>query len=172
MKECPECDGRGEVLDAPGDVLSGRAYWTPCPVCGGIAMKDESYWTRQLMTYLANNRRAWLCYKLADHFTAGIPDVVINGEGQTCWFELKCLKPGDNMNDRITKDSLQFHDMCKIEDNGVNCWYLVFLPGDKLQYVAVRPDYIRTGNKKYNQHPAVHTDFKWVTVLVENKYAK
>ena len=30
---CPECDGRGEVLDAPGNALDGRAYWTPCPVC-------------------------------------------------------------------------------------------------------------------------------------------
>lgn len=30
---CDECDGSGEVLDAPGNVLDGRAYWTPCPVC-------------------------------------------------------------------------------------------------------------------------------------------
>ena len=32
---CPECGGRGEVLDAPSEVLSGLSYWTPCPVCGG-----------------------------------------------------------------------------------------------------------------------------------------
>ena len=32
---CDDCDGRGEVLDAPSDVLSGRTYWTPCPTCGG-----------------------------------------------------------------------------------------------------------------------------------------
>ena len=30
---CPECGGRGEILDAPGRVLDGRAYYTPCPVC-------------------------------------------------------------------------------------------------------------------------------------------
>jgi len=31
---CPECDGRGKILDAPDRVLDGRPYWTPCPVCG------------------------------------------------------------------------------------------------------------------------------------------
>lgn len=32
---CEECDGRGEVLDAPNNVLDGEPYWTPCPRCGG-----------------------------------------------------------------------------------------------------------------------------------------
>jgi hypothetical protein len=31
---CPECEGRGEVLDAPSHVLDGHPYWTPCPACG------------------------------------------------------------------------------------------------------------------------------------------
>jgi hypothetical protein len=205
MKICPECDGRGVVLDAPGDVLSGRAYWTPCPdcggsgitavpepivsgvdwgrgesisvivdyqECGGIAMKDESYWTRKLMAYLKENRRAWLAYKLADHFTAGIPDVVIVGEGRTCWFELKCLGVGENMHDRIMKDPLQFHDMCKIEQNGNPCWYVIFLPGDELQFIAIPPSYLGDSVKRPYQTPAVHHDFKWITVLVENKYAR
>lgn len=201
MKDCPECDGRGVVLDAPGDVLSGRAYWTPCPdcggsgvtaipesvisgvdwgygesisvvvdykECGGIAMRDESYWTRKLMAYLKENRRDWLAYKLADHFTSGIPDVVIVAHSRTCWFELKVLKVGENINDRINKDPLQFHDMCKIEDNGVPCWYIVFLPGDELQYVALTPGFVKhTKQQSYATKPAVHRDFKWVTVLVE-----
>ena len=32
---CPDCDGRGEVLDAPDNVLDGRAYWETCPTCHG-----------------------------------------------------------------------------------------------------------------------------------------
>lgn len=134
-------------------------------------MRDESYWTRKLMAYLKDNRRAWLCYKIADHFTAGIPDVIIVGEGRTCWLELKCLDVGENINERIMKDPLQFHDMCKIEDNGVPCWYIVFLPGNDMQYVAVTPSYIRHSGKSktYSNHPAVHTNFKWITVLVETK---
>ena len=32
---CDDCDGRGEVLDAPGHVLDGRAYWDTCPTCQG-----------------------------------------------------------------------------------------------------------------------------------------
>jgi len=35
IRECPECDGQGEVLEAPDRVLDGRAYMTPCPVCRG-----------------------------------------------------------------------------------------------------------------------------------------
>lgn len=31
--KCPECDGKGEVVDAPSG--SGRAYWETCPVCHG-----------------------------------------------------------------------------------------------------------------------------------------
>jgi hypothetical protein len=34
-KKCDDCDGRGEVLDAPADVLSGHPYMTPCDTCGG-----------------------------------------------------------------------------------------------------------------------------------------
>lgn len=32
---CPNCDGRGEVLDAPARVLDGRAYWVRCDECDG-----------------------------------------------------------------------------------------------------------------------------------------
>jgi hypothetical protein len=32
---CPECGGKGQVLDAPDRVLDGRAYWDTCPTCGG-----------------------------------------------------------------------------------------------------------------------------------------
>lgn len=38
---CPDCEGRGEVLDAPGRVLDGRAAWTLCPTCGGTTMVVE-----------------------------------------------------------------------------------------------------------------------------------
>jgi hypothetical protein len=32
---CPDCDGRGEYLDAPGNVLDGRSYMERCSTCGG-----------------------------------------------------------------------------------------------------------------------------------------
>lgn len=35
-RSCDECDGRGEYLDAPGNVLDGRAAMTKCPACDGI----------------------------------------------------------------------------------------------------------------------------------------
>jgi hypothetical protein len=30
---CPECGDRRVVLEAPGNVLDGRVFWVPCPVC-------------------------------------------------------------------------------------------------------------------------------------------
>jgi hypothetical protein len=136
-------------------------------------MRDESYWTRKLMDYLVEkHKRDWLFYKLADHFTAGIPDVTIMAHGNTFWFELKVLKPGENMSDRIRKDALQFHDMCKIEEIGCPAWYLVFLPGDTLQYLAVRPSYIKDAVPQLAGTPllTVHTNLKWVTILVETEH--
>jgi len=38
---CPECDGKGTVLDAPDRVLDGRAYRTTCPDCLGTGVKIE-----------------------------------------------------------------------------------------------------------------------------------
>jgi DnaJ-class molecular chaperone len=32
---CPDCEGRGLVLDAPGRVLDGGTYWDTCPTCEG-----------------------------------------------------------------------------------------------------------------------------------------
>lgn len=32
---CPDCDGRGEYLDAPQNVLDGRTYWERCATCEG-----------------------------------------------------------------------------------------------------------------------------------------
>ncbi len=133
-----------------------------------MARRDESYWTRKLMAYLVENHRSWLCYKIADHFTAGIPDVVVMGEGRTVWFELKCLKPGENINERVKKDPLQFHDMCKIYDNGNPCWYLIFMPGDELRYVAPSPDMLRYAmSVNHALDMKVHNDFNWVSTLVK-----
>lgn len=39
---CKECDGRGEYLDAPSNVLDGRAYMTPCPDCQGTGVVDTT----------------------------------------------------------------------------------------------------------------------------------
>lgn len=133
-----------------------------------MVLRDESYWTRQLMEYLRKNRNFWLFYKLADHFTAGIPDIVIVGEGHTTWFELKVLKPGENIIERVKKDPLQFHDMCKIEDNGNPCWYIIFLPGDELRYTAPTPSFLRHSmSREHALNMQVHTDFSWIIKLVE-----
>ena len=35
MSVCDECDGRGQILDAPANVLDGHPYWITCPKCGG-----------------------------------------------------------------------------------------------------------------------------------------
>lgn len=35
MAVCDECDGSGEVLDAPQNVLDGRSYVEACPKCSG-----------------------------------------------------------------------------------------------------------------------------------------
>jgi hypothetical protein len=32
---CPDCEGKGEVLDAPCNALDGPAYWTTCETCHG-----------------------------------------------------------------------------------------------------------------------------------------
>ena len=123
------------------------------------------------MAYLVKHRKDWLCYKIADNFTAGIPDVTIVGARKTCWFELKVLKPGQNMNERVQKDPLQFHDMCKIEDNGNPCWYLIFMPGPDLKYVAVTPGFLRHSMaRQHATNAKVYDDFKRVIELVEAPY--
>jgi hypothetical protein len=33
---CSDCEGEGEVLDAPNNVLDGRSYWSTCSTCKGI----------------------------------------------------------------------------------------------------------------------------------------
>lgn len=38
-RPCEECDDRGEYLDAPGNVLDGRASMTVCHVCGGTFLE-------------------------------------------------------------------------------------------------------------------------------------
>jgi hypothetical protein len=35
-RECSECDGRGQVLDAPA--IGPGTYWTPCEDCGGTGL--------------------------------------------------------------------------------------------------------------------------------------
>lgn len=32
---CNECNGRGEILNAPNNVLDGHPYWELCPKCEG-----------------------------------------------------------------------------------------------------------------------------------------
>jgi hypothetical protein len=39
VRACPECDGKGMVLDAPADVLDGHPYQTECPECHGTGRK-------------------------------------------------------------------------------------------------------------------------------------
>jgi len=39
---CPECDGKGKILDAPADVLNGEPYWTTCPECLGTGKVDPN----------------------------------------------------------------------------------------------------------------------------------
>ena len=41
MEPCPECDGRGEVLDAPSDVLEGHPFLVPCPDCQGTGKRTR-----------------------------------------------------------------------------------------------------------------------------------
>lgn len=130
-------------------------------------MRNESYWTRQLMAHLKENRRKWLCYKLADHFTAGVPDVTIIGCGCTTWIELKVLKPTQSLRDRVMQDPLQYHDMHKIEQNGNPAWYAICMPGDDLNYVTVRPSYFAGELEK---SPVIYTSWNQLITLVETKY--
>lgn len=126
--------------------------------------RDESYWTRKVMAYLAENHRSWLCYKLADHFTSGIPDITVVAHDKTTWLELKCLKVGENMLERVKKDPLQFHDMCKIEDNGGACWYLIFMPGEDMKFVIVSPGFLRHSmSVNHAMLPQVYSDLSALT---------
>ena len=136
-----------------------------------MILRDESYWTRLLMKYLVEKKREWLCYKIADHFTSGIPDVTIVGARKTVWLELKVLKPGQNVHERVNKDPLQFHDMCKIEDNGNPCWYIIFMPGPDLKFGALTPGFLRHSmSRQHATSFTVYEDFKRVIELVEAPY--
>lgn len=41
MTTCSECDGRGEIVDSPGNALDGRAWVETCPCCGGSGLAPE-----------------------------------------------------------------------------------------------------------------------------------
>lgn len=103
-------------------------------------VRNESYWTRELMAYLARHHPSWLYYKLADTFTSGIPDVVVNAASLSTWLELKVLRPKQTISDRINMKSdrhakLQLHDMLKLHKNRCPAWYLFFLPTADLRFV-------------------------------------
>jgi hypothetical protein len=38
---CEECAGKGQVLDAPANVLDGRPYWITCEVCHGTGRRTR-----------------------------------------------------------------------------------------------------------------------------------
>ena len=39
----PECDGVGQILDAPDRVLDGRAYWEVCRGTGKVEVQSPHF---------------------------------------------------------------------------------------------------------------------------------
>jgi hypothetical protein len=135
-------------------------------------VRNESYWTRKLVEYLTDHHRKFVRIKIADHFTSGVPDMAIMGNGKTVWLELKVLKPGQSIVDRVCQDELQLYTMESIERERCIAWYMIFLPGDELRYLAVLPSVIRRSRvvNEINSEHSTRMDFKWVSNLFTEEY--
>lgn len=73
----------------------------------------ESDYTSKVVTYLKN--KGTMTFKHCDRFTAGIPDVSSSRGGNTTWLEMKILKRGENMFDRVAEDKIQRFNMAALE---------------------------------------------------------
>src|SRR6186713_2950142 len=104
--------------------------------------RNESYWTRKMVEYVHTKHPTFLHLKFADHFTHGVPDDIIMGPELYLWVELKVLRPGQGICERVYKDELQLYTMHKIEKLVGGAWYFIFLPGFDMKFFALQPSKI------------------------------
>ena len=63
-------------------------------------------------------------YKIADAFTKGIPDSVLNWNERTSWLEFKLLGPNESIHDQLDKHQLV--ELIKLERTSHRAWVVAF----------------------------------------------
>lgn len=128
---------------------------------------NESYWTRKFNEHMRTEHPSFLKFKIADHFTHGIPDSVIIHENICLWLELKVLKLKELIVDRVYKDELQLHTMHRIEQATGHAWYMIFVAGKNMSFLMLRPSEIIEAKKNSGEFNFLisnryYNNFSWV----------
>lgn len=63
-------------------------------------------------------------YKIADRFTAGIPDSIFTWNGFTSWFEFKLLDPNESIHKQL--DQVQLVELLKLQSACHRAWVIAF----------------------------------------------
>lgn len=94
----------------------------------------ESKANKKCMDFVALHCPQAVIYKIADKFTAGIPDTVMTWMQRTWWFEFKMLDPNEGIHKQL--DPIQLVECCKLERES----------GGRTLIVAYRRPAVRGGN--------------------------
>jgi hypothetical protein len=63
-------------------------------------------------------------YKIADKFTAGIPDSVLAWNEYTSWLEFKLLDPNESIHDQL--DKIQLVELVKLQRTTGRAWVIAY----------------------------------------------
>lgn len=84
----------------------------------------ESDLNRRAMEHVLSTCSRAVYYKIADKFTAGIPDSVLNWNHVVSWLEFKLLDPNESIHDQLKAQQLV--ELVKLENAGMNAWVVAF----------------------------------------------
>lgn len=84
----------------------------------------ESNLNRRAIDYCLARCRNAVYYKIADRFTAGIPDSVFTWEQATSWLEFKLLNPNESIHDQL--DKKQLIELLKLQVASQRAWVIAY----------------------------------------------
>lgn len=93
---------------------------------------SEADFKSPLMVELRVHHQEMLAFRIEDRLTAGIPDIVLNGNGKTSWWEGKYL-PGSKP---LRISAIQHARCCQLEIRAHFCRYIIWTADKTL---IVRP---------------------------------
>jgi hypothetical protein len=84
----------------------------------------ESDLNRRAIDYILARCSKAVYYKIADKFTAGIPDSVLTWSYATSWLEFKLLDPNEVIHDQL--DKKQLVELVKLQHACHRAWVVAF----------------------------------------------
>ncbi len=84
----------------------------------------ESKANKKAMDYVMARATGAVTYKIADRFTAGIPDTVFVWQVPTSWLEFKMLETNESIHDQLKP--VQLVELLKLERTSHRAWVVAF----------------------------------------------